>query len=71
MKVFTTSIADINKVLAPKKTVNIKLLLPKHYQSYYELFNPKEASKLSLYRGPRVDHKIKLKSKDSQQPQLP
>ena len=65
VKVFAASIADINKALAPKKTVDIKLLLPKHYQSYYELFNLREASKLPLYRGPRVDYRIELESKDS------
>ena len=66
VKVFTTSIIDINKTLAPKKIVDIKLLLLKYYQSYYKLFNLREASKLSLYRGPRVDYRIKLELKDSQ-----
>jgi len=71
VKVFAASIADINKALAPKKTVDIKSLLPKHYQSYYELFNPREASKLPPHRGPGVDHRIELESKDGQQPQPP
>ena len=71
VQVFAASIADINKALAPKKIVDIKSLLPKHYQSYYELFNPKEASKLPPHRGPGVDHKIELEPKDGQQPQPP
>ncbi|KAK1916468.1 hypothetical protein P3342_004287 [Pyrenophora teres f. teres] len=46
VQIFAASIADINKALAPKKAVDVKSLLPKQYQSYFELFNPKEASKL-------------------------
>lgn len=71
IRVFAASIADINKALAPKKVVDIKSLLPKHYQSYYNLFNPKEAEKLPPLRGPGVDHKIDLELKDGQQPQPP
>ncbi|KAK1919383.1 hypothetical protein P3342_009107 [Pyrenophora teres f. teres] len=71
VQIFAASIADINKALAPKKAVDVKSLLPKQYQSYFELFNPKEASKLPPHRGPGVDHKIELESKDGQQPQPP
>jgi transposase InsO family protein len=71
VQVFAASIADINKALAPKKTVDVMTLLPKHYQSYYELFNPKEAAKLPPHRGPGVDHRIELETKDGQQPQPP
>jgi hypothetical protein len=69
--VFAASIADINKALALKKIVDVKSLLPKHYQSYHNLFNPKEAEKLPPHRGPGVDHKIDLEPKDGQQPQPP
>ena len=71
VRVFAASIADINKALAPKKAVDVRSLLPKHYQSYYELFNPKEAAKLPPHRGPGVDHRIEFESKDGQQPQPP
>ena len=71
VQIFAASIADINKALAPKKAVDVRSLLPKQYQSYFELFNPKEASKLPPHRGPGVDHKIELESKDGQQPQPP
>ncbi|RYN98817.1 hypothetical protein AA0121_g13479 [Alternaria tenuissima] len=71
VRVFAASIADINKALAPKKAVDVKSLLPKHYQSYFELFNPKEAAKLPPHRGPGIDHRVELMSKDGQQPQPP
>jgi transposase InsO family protein len=71
VRIFAASIADINKALAPKKAVDVKSLLPKQYQSYLELFNPKEAAKLPPHRGPGVDHRIELESKDGQQPQPP
>ncbi|KAK1912050.1 hypothetical protein P3342_012533 [Pyrenophora teres f. teres] len=71
VQIFAASITDINKALAPKKAVDIRLLLPKQYQSYFKLFNPKEASKLPPHQGPGVDHKIELESKDGQQPQPP
>ncbi|KAK1912987.1 hypothetical protein P3342_004923 [Pyrenophora teres f. teres] len=71
VQIFAASITDINKALAPKKAVDVRSLLPKQYQSYFELFNPKEASKLPPHRGPGVDHKIELESKDGQQPQPP
>jgi hypothetical protein len=71
VRIFAASIADINKALAPKKSVDVRALLPKHYQSYYELFNPKEAAKLPPYRGLGVDHRIELETKNGQQPQPP
>jgi hypothetical protein len=67
VRIFAASITDINKALALKKVVDVKSLLPKQYQSYLELFNPKEAAKLPLYWGPRVDYRIELESKDGQQ----
>jgi transposase InsO family protein len=71
VRIFAASIADINKALAPKKAVDVRSLLPKHYQSYYKLFNPKEAAKLPPHRGPGVDHRIEFELKDGQQPQPP
>jgi len=38
VQVFAASIADINKALAPKKTVDVKSLLLEQYRSFYELF---------------------------------
>jgi hypothetical protein len=69
VRVFAASIADINKALAPKAAVDVKSLLPKQYQNYLELFNPKEAAKLPPHRGPGIDHRIELESKNGQQPQ--
>jgi hypothetical protein len=69
--IFAASIADINKALAPKRTVDVKSLLPKQYQSYLDLFSPKAAARLPPHQEPGVDHRIKLQSKDSQQPQPP
>jgi hypothetical protein len=69
--IFAASITDINKALAPKRTVDVKSLLPKQYQSYLDLFSPKAAARLPPHRGPGVDHRIKLQSKDGQQPQPP
>jgi hypothetical protein len=71
ISIFAASLADINKALAPKKKVDVMALLPKQYRKFFELFNPKEAGKLPPHRGPGVDHKIELESKDGQQPQPP
>ncbi|KAH8622032.1 hypothetical protein IG631_23138 [Alternaria alternata] len=66
VQIFAALIADINKALQKKKPVDVRTLLPKQYQEFYELFNPKEAKKLPPYRGPGVDHKIELEPKDAQ-----
>jgi ABC-type transporter Mla MlaB component len=68
VQIFAASIADINKALQKKKLVDVRALLPKQYQEFYKLFNPKETKKLPPHRGPRVDHKIKLEPKDAQPP---
>jgi hypothetical protein len=46
VRIFAASIADINKALALKRTVDVKLLLLKQYQSYLDLFSPKAAARL-------------------------
>jgi hypothetical protein len=68
VRVFAASIANINKALELKKVINIEALLLEQYKSYRELFSPKKAAKLPPHRGPEVDHRIKLESKDSQSP---
>jgi hypothetical protein len=68
VQIFAASLVDINKALEPKKTVNVKALLPKQYQDYFELFDPKEPAKLPPDRGPGIDHRIELEGKDGQAP---
>jgi hypothetical protein len=68
VQIFAALIADIDKALQKKKLVDVRALLPKQYQEFYKLFNPKEAKKLPPHQGPGVDHKIELELKDAQPP---
>jgi hypothetical protein len=58
--VFAISLQDIDKALAPKKTIDPRTKLPQHYQEFLPLFSTKELDKLLLLQGKGVNHLIKL-----------
>ena len=59
-EVFTASIEDIQKALAPKKApTDPKTVLPSHYHEFLPLFDRSAAERLPVSR-PGVDHQIRL-----------
>ena len=73
IQVFAASLADINKVLAPKPRISlddIKKMLPEHLRHHASLFDPKEANVLPPHRK-GVDHAVELVEKDGRKPQAP
>jgi hypothetical protein len=71
VQVFAASLADINKALEPKSTVDFRTKLPLQYQHHAKTFDPTVASQLPPVRGPVVDHKIELKEKDGKEMEPP
>ena len=59
-QVSAISLQDIDKALAPKKTIDPRTKLPRHYQEFLPLFSTKESDKLPPLRGKGVDHSIEL-----------
>jgi hypothetical protein len=51
---------NIKKVLKPKKHINLKDKLPKHYWQWMDVFSQQLADKLPPHQ-PGIDHKIPLK----------
>jgi transposase InsO family protein len=70
-RVFTASMADIKKALAPKKKVDPLPLLPDSLKPLYKYFLKEEADKLPPHRGLSVDHKIELEKKDGKEQEIP
>jgi hypothetical protein len=65
---------DIQKALRPKlyKTrEEVQEALPTYLQSYVNLFVPTKENKLPPYRGPKVDHSIKLNKVNRKAPEVP
>ena len=59
LRVFSASLADIEKALAPKKKTDAREKLPKHYHEYLSVFDRGQADRLPPHR-PGSDHKIIL-----------
>ena len=57
-QVFSVSIRDIEKALAPKIEINPKTILPPEYHKFLDVFSHAEAQKLPEHRT--YDHKITL-----------
>jgi hypothetical protein len=73
IQVFTASMADIQKALAPKAQLSleqIKELLPSSYRHQLPGFDPKQAAKLPPHR-PGIDHHIELIKEDGKNPPIP
>jgi hypothetical protein len=69
--IFAASIADIDKMLKPKVTINPEEKLPKEHHRYLKLFSRILAERLPAHR-PGIDHKITLeKTPDGKEPDLP
>jgi hypothetical protein len=73
IQVFTASMADIQKALAPKAQLSleqIKELLPSSYCHQLLGFDPKQAAKLPLH-CPGIDHHIELIKEDGKNLLIP
>src|SRR5205807_9040992 len=71
VEVFSASLADINKALAPRSKTDPRTKLPKHYHQFLAVFDPKEADKLPPVRGPGIDHAIEIEKKDGKEQRVP
>ena len=71
VQVFAAALADINKALEPKSKLDFRKMLPAQYQHHAKTFDPDVASQLPPVRGPAVDHKIELISKDGKEMEPP
>lgn len=72
LKIFAASLADIDKVLSPKKKIDPGIALPEQYREFLDVFDPKEAHKLPQHRG-TADHSIELieADKNGKKPEVP
>jgi hypothetical protein len=59
LQVFSASLADIEKALAPKKKSDPREKPPKHYQDYLDVFSREQADQLPPHRS-GIDHAIQL-----------
>jgi hypothetical protein len=63
--------ADINKALAVKRHTNLKEKMPIHYYNWLDVTDRKEAKRLPLTQGIRVDYTIELKRNDNSREKEP
>jgi hypothetical protein len=73
VQIFTASMADIQKALAPKAKFSleeIKAILPRQYQHQLAVFDQTQAAKLPPHR-PDVDHSIELIKENGKEPEIP
>ena len=59
LRIFSASLADIEKALAPKKKTDAREKLPRHYHEYLSVFDRGQADRLPPHRH-GSDHKIVL-----------
>ncbi|KJZ68297.1 hypothetical protein HIM_12312 [Hirsutella minnesotensis 3608] len=71
VRIFSASLVDIEKALAPKKKSDPREKLPHHYHKYLSVFNREQADHLPPHR-PGCDHKIQLeKGSDGKEKEPP
>jgi len=61
IKVFLTSMINIEKVLISQKKMNSRTILFSHYYKFLNVFNCTMTEKLSFLREEDIDYQIKLK----------
>jgi len=66
VQIFTASLRDIEKALAPKKHTDPREKLPKHYYEFLPLFDRSATDRL-LPARPGMDHEIPLEKDESGQ----
>jgi hypothetical protein len=72
IKIFAVLLADIQKVLAPKRHTDPCTKLPRQYWKYLRLFKQDKAEELLLYQEDRINHKIKLIQEENRKdPKVP
>jgi hypothetical protein len=70
--VFSASLADIEKALAPKSTLDFKTMLPEQYKHHSWIFDPDTATRMPPLRGPAIDHRVDLvKDASGKEPEVP
>ena len=71
VKVFSASMADIEKALAVRTETDPRTKLPEYYSEFLGAFDRSEAEKLPPLRGPGTDHAIELEKVDGKEPTVP
>jgi hypothetical protein len=67
---FAASIADIKKALMKKSKSDPQEKLLEYLKPDYKIFLREEADKLAPYRGPAIDHSIKILKKDRKEAEI-
>ena len=57
--------ADINKALAVKRYTDLKEKMPAHFYDWLDVADRKQAERLPLTRGIKVDYIIELEKDDN------
>jgi hypothetical protein len=69
---FSASLADIEKALAPKSTLDFKTMLPEQYKHHSWIFDPDMANRMPPLQGPAIDHQVDLvKDASGKEPEVP
>ena len=68
---FSTSMADIDKVLYVKSKIEIKTIIPEQYWDYLNVFDEDETNQLPPIRGKKINHEIELLEKEGKKPTVP
>jgi hypothetical protein len=70
VKIFSASLADINKALQRKICTDPKTKLPSQYREFWALFDQSQADKLPPLR-PGADHQIQLEQENGKEAEVP
>ena len=57
LKVFSTSMVDINKILNVKSNIKFKTIVFEQYWGYLNVFDENETNQLPPTRGKKIKHK--------------
>lgn len=71
IEIFSASMADIQKALRKKESLDPRTALPDYLKSEYRTFMKEEADKLAPLRGPTIDHAIELVEADGKPATVP
>jgi len=70
LRMFSVTMKDIDQALKPKTKPSIEEIekdLPRHYQDFLNVFDPKEANTLPSHR-PGIDHEIPIENDETGKP---
>ena len=66
IKMFSASMADIDKILNMKPKTKFKTIIPEQYWGYLNVFDEDETNQLLPIRGEKINHKIELLEKEKE-----